>query len=246
MGGWVPISKGMIAMLPRDRAYSELEAMYSLSVDYDNDSPVSVSGYASLWGWSRKRVGNFLEKHGITISSEGKTNQYNTGKIYPNGGYKQGSKLDSSNVTSKEQAQFIDYKGLSRQENKQSSKQGYKQGSKQGSTTIEPEPEPKKNIVRAEHKTTAQTMFEVALLRRNQKTTPQKMATWANTIRLMEERDGISLSEIDNALEWYRHHWNDQYVPVIESATSLRDKWSKLVNAIERNGGSTKGGSEWI
>jgi len=50
-----------------------LEATYSLTVDFDNGESVhSVSGYASLWRWTRRRVSKFLNDCGLEIDSKSK------------------------------------------------------------------------------------------------------------------------------------------------------------------------------
>ncbi len=41
--------------------------MYSLQCDYDNDRPVTLQGYASLWRWSIGKVKRFLERLGASI-----------------------------------------------------------------------------------------------------------------------------------------------------------------------------------
>ncbi|MFC1580038.1 hypothetical protein ACFL4N_03920 [Thermodesulfobacteriota bacterium] len=66
-GNWVPISKAFLKDLPHDRPYTELEAMYSLQVDYDQEQPVTISGYASLWRWSRGKVDRFLKRIDVEI-----------------------------------------------------------------------------------------------------------------------------------------------------------------------------------
>jgi hypothetical protein len=65
--GWIPLSKELTRYLPVSRPYSNIEAAFSLSVDYDNGNQVSISGYAKLWRWSRKKVRMFLTKLGIEI-----------------------------------------------------------------------------------------------------------------------------------------------------------------------------------
>lgn len=67
-GNWIPISKGFLKDLPHDREYTELEAAYSLQLDYDCDKEVTVAGYSDLWRWSRGRVYRFLERMNIEIS----------------------------------------------------------------------------------------------------------------------------------------------------------------------------------
>jgi hypothetical protein len=81
LGGWVPISKSFLKYLPKDRAYTELEAAFSLQNDYDNSNKATVLGYANLWQWSRSRVKNFLNKMGVEI-------------IYPDDTYKNKTKKD--------------------------------------------------------------------------------------------------------------------------------------------------------
>jgi hypothetical protein len=50
----------------------------------------------------------------------------------------------------------------------------------------------------------------------------------------MEYTDGVEIVDIDNALDWYEKHWSDDFVPVIESAKALREKFDRLLNAIGR------------
>jgi hypothetical protein len=71
-GNWVPMDKGLVGTLPVNRPFSEVEAMFSLQVSYDNDTPVSVSGLAKSWKWNRKKVALFLEKIGIALTGAGR------------------------------------------------------------------------------------------------------------------------------------------------------------------------------
>ncbi len=66
-GNWVAIDKKMVKHLPIDRPYTELEAVFSLSIDMDNKNPVSLSGYAKLWGWSRNKVRKFISDLDLEI-----------------------------------------------------------------------------------------------------------------------------------------------------------------------------------
>jgi hypothetical protein len=40
---------------------------------------------------------------------------------------------------------------------------------------------------------------------------------------------------VQKALDWYEIYKGGEYIPVIESGSSLRDKFVKLENAMERN-----------
>lgn len=64
---WVPISKGFVDSLPKTRKFTELEAMYSLQVDYNNENTITVSGCSSRWGWSRSKVRKFFLDNDIEI-----------------------------------------------------------------------------------------------------------------------------------------------------------------------------------
>jgi hypothetical protein len=50
----------------------------------------------------------------------------------------------------------------------------------------------------------------------------------------MVEDHGISPERISSALNWYRSHAGEPYVPVIESGSSLKDKFIKLEDAVTR------------
>ena len=63
----------------------------------------------------------------------------------------------------------------------------------------------------------------------------QKINSWANSIRLLVETDGVSLERVEKALNWYKNHYSDDYVPVIESGITFRKKFTRLEDAIERS-----------
>lgn len=61
-GNWVPLDKSLVKLLPKTRPYSYIEAMFSYTVDRDNDNEGSINGYAVLWGWSRNKVRKFINE----------------------------------------------------------------------------------------------------------------------------------------------------------------------------------------
>lgn len=61
------MAKGLRKFLPKDRPYTELEAAYSLQLDYDEKKTVTVTGYMHLWQWGKGRVMRFLERMGCRI-----------------------------------------------------------------------------------------------------------------------------------------------------------------------------------
>lgn len=76
------------------------------------------------------------------------------------------------------------------------------------------------------------------IIRKNKRinVTPQKIASWANEIRKLVETDGVSIQRVETALDWYEDNIGGQYIPVIESGSSLRSKFIKLEDAMRRAG----------
>jgi hypothetical protein len=81
LGGWMGISRHLAKYLPRDRPYTELEAMYSLQLDYWENNDASVAGYAEVWMWSRTRVRTFLSN--VSAEINGSKGRFLLGKISP-------------------------------------------------------------------------------------------------------------------------------------------------------------------
>jgi len=72
---WVPMAKDLARLLPVDRGFTEIEAVYSLQLDHNNGKNVSVMGYAKLWGWTRDKVAYFLKRCGLIIEYPADTKQ---------------------------------------------------------------------------------------------------------------------------------------------------------------------------
>ncbi|MBO8093796.1 MAG: hypothetical protein J7D60_10835 [Prosthecochloris sp.] len=111
-GNWIPLSKALVRELPTNRPFSKVEAAYSVQVDYDNNQPVSVAGYAKRWGWGRKRVLSFLYELGVTINYPENTDvkQNQKGQI--------GIQIGDRCRSDREQINFIDNKELSSKKNR--------------------------------------------------------------------------------------------------------------------------------
>ena len=58
---------------------------------------------------------------------------------------------------------------------------------------------------------------------------------WVNEIRLLCDKDGVTTNKLTRVLDWYADHIGGEYIPVVESASSLRRKWPNLLAAIERS-----------
>lgn len=63
-GNWIALHKELRFFLPHGRAYTTLEAMFSYTLDIDNKKQGTISGYAKLWGWDRKKVRRFIAEVG--------------------------------------------------------------------------------------------------------------------------------------------------------------------------------------
>lgn len=66
-GNWILLDKNLIYFLPSNRKFSEIEATFLVTFDHDNNSTITISGYAKRWGWSRNRVGKFLKSIGMKV-----------------------------------------------------------------------------------------------------------------------------------------------------------------------------------
>lgn len=80
----------------------------------------------------------------------------------------------------------------------------------------------------------AKFLSKIVQSQKNMKYTPQQIAAWCNDIRQLSENNGISIERIRSSLIWYRKHVGGQYIPVIESGKSLKEKFVKLEAAMER------------
>jgi len=134
-GKWIPISKGFINYLPKDREYTKLEAAYSLQVDYDCKNTVTVTGYSDLWQWSRKRVYNFLKQMNIKITYPENTTKKRNQRGFL--GVHKGLHKRDIKGTYKEHIRLIENNHLEEERNIKGTKEGHKRDIK-GSTTIEP------------------------------------------------------------------------------------------------------------
>jgi hypothetical protein len=82
----------------------------------------------------------------------------------------------------------------------------------------------------------AQMLADIIISKKNIKITPAKINSWANDIRKMDITDGISFKRIKRVLFWYAGNIGGKYIPVIESGSSLREKFIRLENAMENDG----------
>jgi len=86
-------------------------------------------------------------------------------------------------------------------------------------------------------------LADIVRSNKNIKINQTKITSWASEIRKIVEVDGISPPRIQKALDWYADHIGGQYIPIIESGASLRSKFLRLEDAMERTGALVNQGS---
>ena len=85
-----------------------------------------------------------------------------------------------------------------------------------------------------EEKKAARFLAEIILTRKKIKIPPAKLNGWCMSIRQMNKTDGIDHQRIMRALVWYKAHIGEEYVVVIESGKSLREKFLRLESAMQK------------
>jgi hypothetical protein len=81
----------------------------------------------------------------------------------------------------------------------------------------------------------ARYLADIILIKKNIKITTQNIISWSKEIQKLIEVNKVSIKRIKIALQWYEKNIGQPYVPVIESGRSLREKFIKLEDAIERD-----------
>lgn len=80
----------------------------------------------------------------------------------------------------------------------------------------------------------AETLAKIILTKKNMKYTSIQISHWTNDIRQLVENNQVSIVRINAALSWYGKNIGGEYIPVIESGYSLKNKFTKLEDAMER------------
>jgi len=81
----------------------------------------------------------------------------------------------------------------------------------------------------------AQQLAKTIQSSKNMKYTARQIQQWSDEIRRLSEMNGIDYERIEKVLDWYEDNIGGEYVPVIESGYSLRQKFQKLESAVERD-----------
>lgn len=80
----------------------------------------------------------------------------------------------------------------------------------------------------------AQYLSEIIHTKKNIDHTPSQINAWAEDIRKLVEGNKVPYERIDKALQWYEKNIGGSFIPVIESGYSLKNKFSKLEDAMGR------------
>jgi hypothetical protein len=168
-GNWVAIRKVFARYLPDDRPYSKLEAVVSVSMDFDSKNPASYSGYSKLWGWSRNKVKKFMDDLGLSIESPETPEEIRLqkGKIK---GHPKGQPQDNLD-DKKRQPLFVYNKALYGIKDNLPEEKGQPRDTPKD-TTIDPIkiPNPKKNnTTQKPENVTEQTWHDILVLRKSKK-----------------------------------------------------------------------------
>ena len=221
-GHWIPLSKAFRHYLPKDRPYSKLEAAYSIQLDYDKSNAATISGYADLWQWSRKKVRNFLKQLSVELIYPGDTKkkQNQKGQIRVQIGDRSG--------TDKEQIRLIDSKDLQEQKNRKGTdKEQIRDRS--GTTTRDPNPKPNPNSNKytsdSDEIRLSSLLFDLIRLRNPKHKTPN-MQAWAKHIDRAMRLDNRTPAELEAIIRWSQSDpfWQNN----ILSTEKIRDQFDQL------------------
>lgn len=80
----------------------------------------------------------------------------------------------------------------------------------------------------------AKYLSEIIKQTKNIEHSPTQIKQWTNEFRRLSEENNITVPRIKKALQWYKINVGGEYIPVVESGISFRNKFSKLEDAIQR------------
>lgn len=79
-------------------------------------------------------------------------------------------------------------------------------------------------------------LADIVQSNKNIKITQSRVNNWAGEIRKLSKIEGVVPARIEKALDWYAQNIGGEYIPVIESGSTLRNKFTKLEDAMKRAG----------
>ena len=86
----------------------------------------------------------------------------------------------------------------------------------------------------AEWRPLVKRLVRIVQSTKNINITGRQQTSWAKEFARLHRDAGVSRDRMHDVLAWYRTHAGEPYIPVVESGTSFREKFSKLEAAIQR------------
>lgn len=80
----------------------------------------------------------------------------------------------------------------------------------------------------------SEKLARIITTKKNIKITPSKINNWSLHLHKLHKIDGVSIRDIDKALDWLSENWMDKYCPHIESGQTFREKYLKLTNQMNK------------
>jgi len=246
-GGWIPLDKALVRELPKDRPFTRLEAMFSLTCNYDNGEPATLRGYASLWRWSTGKVERFLREIGVRLEYPETTGKRTNQRLV---------RRDRSETVARQRRDnhgtinFIDSKMLSGEARQK--RDGGETKTRQSRGTIkEPrasnlEPEPKSKPLSSEPCRLSELLGDLVFQNNpgNRSLSAEKreatLARWAQDIDRILRIDNRSPTEVERVILWSQQDtfWKAN----ILSGAKLREKFDQLTARMSADKSTTCGG----
>lgn len=235
-GHWIPISKGFLKALPHDREYTELEAAYSLQVDYDCKNEVTVAGYSDLWRWSRGKVYRFLKRMNIEIKyPEDTTKKQNqNGQIAVQ--ITDRSRTDHGQIRLIENSYLQEEKNRSRTDNGQITDRSQYTTIEPKDSTLKPKGKKKEEFLSDSIEYRLANYLLKFILQRNPGHKKPDLQKWAKEIGSMISLDKRDPEDIKKIIKWCQEDIPDKqtrgtwkgWANNILSTKKLREKFDKL------------------
>lgn len=90
----------------------------------------------------------------------------------------------------------------------------------------------------------ARFLHKIISSHKNIKHSTTQIKAWADEIRKLSEMNAVSLDRIKTVLRWYWNNIGGEYIPVVESGHSLRMKFTRLEDAMNRQAKFSKNGND--
>jgi len=175
---------------------------------------VSIKGLADRWGWSRGKVRRFI----LELEMEHQIEHQNSNVTtlitiinydkYQDDGHQNGQQTDSKRTAN-----------------------GHKQECKEGKEDFVVENDDQANEISL----LAEKLKSIVTSQKKINVTGSKFNGWKKSISGLVNLDGITVDRIDRTLTWYEQNAGGEYIPVIESGRALREKFTRLEDAMNRN-----------